>query len=203
MMQIEFDLRNAQDRATLRGVKAWSFGGLSLRRRRKTKRPLIEGRWTHLIFKSSRAHGDWSLLKRYNRFFADQLLKQVSRRFYVQIRAGSFVNMGNHLHLVVRFNDRKRFGQFLKSFSAQLARRVTGARRGQPKGRFWDGIPFTRVLRTSIEELQIRGYLRANLIERTLSRSEREEYLKNWNSYIKRLKAVRAGPSEMEGSSGW
>jgi hypothetical protein len=97
----------------------------------------------------------------------------------------------------VRFNDRKRFGQFLKSFSAQLARRVTGARRGQPKGRFWDGIPFTRVLRTAIEELQIRGYLRANLLERTFSRVEREAYLQTWNSYIQKLKAVRAGPSKL------
>jgi hypothetical protein len=114
----------------------------------------------------------------------------------VQVKAGTFVNMGNHLHLVVRFNDRKRFGQFLKSFSAQLARWVTGAKRGQPKGRFWDGIPFTRVLRTSLEELQIRGYLRANLIERVSSRAERERYLQIWNSYIQKLRAVRAGPKE-------
>jgi REP element-mobilizing transposase RayT len=196
-MQLQFDLRNALDRAKLKGVKPWSFGGLSLRKRRKTRRPLIEGKWTHLVLKSSRARGDWSLLKGSNRGFTEQLLKRVSRRFFVQVKAGSFVNMGNHLHLVVRFNDRKRFGQFLKSFSAQLARRVTGARRGQPKGRFWDGIPFTRVLRTAIEELQIRGYLRANLLERTFSRVEREAYLQTWNSYIQKLKAVRAGPSKL------
>jgi hypothetical protein len=107
------------------------------------------------------------------------------------------VNMGNHLHLVVRFNDRQQFGKFLKSFSAQLARRVTGARRGQPRGRFWDGIPFTRVLRTSFEELQLRGYLRANLIERSFSRTERERSLEIWNSYIHKLKSVRAGPREL------
>jgi REP element-mobilizing transposase RayT len=196
-MQLQFDLRNSQDRAKLKGVKPWSFGGLSLRKRRKTKRPLIEGRWTHLVLKSSRARGDWSLLKRCNRLHAEELLRQVSRRFYVQVKAGSFVNMGNHLHLVVRFNDRQQFGKFLKSFSAQLARRVTGARRGQPRGRFWDGIPFTRVLRTSFEELQLRGYLRANLIERSFSQAKREEYLEIWNSYIHKLKSVRAGPREL------
>jgi REP element-mobilizing transposase RayT len=185
----------------MKGMKPWSFGGLSLRKRRKTKRPLVEGRWTHLIFKSRRARAEWSLLTKSNREFAEQLLAKVSRRFFVQVKAGSFVNMGNHLHLVVRFNDRNRFGQFLKSFSAQLARRVTGAKRGNPQGRFWDGIPFTRVLRSSFEELQLRGYLRANLIERSLSRSERERHLRNWNDWIAKLKAVRARPLDAEASS--
>jgi hypothetical protein len=193
-MQMNFDLRNSNDRQTLKGMKPWSFGGLSLRRRRKVKRPLIEGRWTHLIFKSARARNEWSLLSPPHRDFANHLLKRVSRRFFVQIKAGSFVNMGNHLHLVVRFNDRKRFGQFLKSFAAQLARQVTGAKRGNPRGKFWDGIPFTRVLKTPIEELQLQGYLHANRIERSQSRASREEFLATWNAWIGKLKRVRAGP---------
>lgn len=104
--------------------------------------------------------------------------------------------MGNHLHLKVRFKDKKRFGQFLKSFAAMVARSITQAKKGNPFGKFWDGLVYTRVLLTKFEELGLKGYFEGNHWERELGYSERNEYLTRFNQFLYRLKQTkaRAGP---------
>jgi hypothetical protein len=103
-----------------------------------------------------------------------------------------WVNMGNHLHLKVRFNDKKRFQDFLRTFTALLARKITGACRGKRFGKFWDGIAYTRILLTKFEELNLRGYFEGNHRERELGYYERTYFLKQWNQWLYRLKQVRA-----------
>lgn len=100
--------------------------------------------------------------------------------------------MGNHLHLKVKFKDRRRFQQFLKSFSALLAREITGAKKGNPFGKFWDGLVFTRILMSSFEELGLKGYFTGNHIQKEIGYKQREEYLKRWNRFLYRLKRKRA-----------
>lgn len=172
----------------LKYIKRRTHGGMSLKRRRKIKRPLVPGSVTHVVLKSSKAKGDLSFYK-HKRLVAS-LLKEKSKKFFVEIK--DFVNMGNHLHIKVRFKDRHRFQQFLKSYTALLARKITGAKRGQPFGKFWDGLAYTRVLLTKFEELGLRVYFEGNHIERELGYAERDRYLKRWNQYLYRLKATRA-----------
>lgn len=117
-------------------------------------------------------------------------MAEKAQKFFVEIL--DFVNMGNHLHIKVRFRDPKRFQQFLKSYTALLARMITGARKGKPFGKFWDGLAFTRVLTSSFEELGLRGYFEGNHRERELGPAERKFYLKRWNEFLYRLKATRA-----------
>ncbi len=100
--------------------------------------------------------------------------------------------MGNHLHLKIRFKDRKYVGQFLKSFSATLARAITGAKKGNKFGKFWDGLVFTRVLTTKIEDLGIKGYFEANHRQREYGYAEREFYLKRFNQFLYRLNRFKA-----------
>jgi REP element-mobilizing transposase RayT len=181
-------LSNEELRPKLSEIKARSFGGVSLKKRRKVKRPLLPGKVHHVVFKSSKAEGKLSFFA--HKLAVRRLLEERSRKFFVQIQ--DFVNMGNHLHLKVKFKDSKRFQQFLKSFSAMLAREITGAKKGNPFGKFWDGLVFTRILMSSFEELGLRGYFTGNHLQREVGCRQREEYLKHWNQFLYRLKRKRA-----------
>jgi REP element-mobilizing transposase RayT len=172
----------------LRHIKSYSLGGCSLKQRRKNKRPLIPGLTTHVVFKSSKAKGELSFYK--HKYLVANLLKAKSKKFFIEIL--DWVNMGNHLHLKVRFKDRNRMGQFLKSFSATLARTITGARRGQRFGKFWDGLVYTRVITSKLEELGLTGYFEGNHRQRELGYQEREQYLKSFNQFLYRLRRRKA-----------
>lgn len=169
-------------------MKALSLGGSSLKKRRKIKRPLINGLATHVVFKSSKAKGDLSFYR--HKKLVAKLLSEKSRKFYIEIQ--EWVNMGNHLHLKIRFKDRKYVGMFLKSFSATLARKITGAKKGNRFGKFWDGLVYTRVLSSKLEELGIKGYFEANHRQREYGYADREMYLKRFNQFLYRLRRKRA-----------
>lgn len=172
----------------LRYIKRYTHGGISLKKRRKVKRPLIPGAVTHLSMKSSKAVGNLSLLK--HKHIVKALLRERSRKFFIEIV--EFVNMGNHLHLKVRFKDTAQFHNFLRTFAGLLARKLTHAHRGTTFGRFWDGLAYTRVLTSKFEELGLKIYFGGNVLERDLGQRAREAYLKKWNQYLYRLKATRA-----------
>jgi REP element-mobilizing transposase RayT len=172
----------------LRFVKAMSFGGSKLKKRRKTARPLIPGAIHHVVLKSSKAVGSLSLYK--NKNMTTALLKERSKKYFVEII--QWVNMGNHLHLKVRFKSRQNFQNFLRTFTAILARKITGAHRSKSFGRFWDGLAFTRIITTKFEELGLRAYFEANHRQRELGYFARTEYLKSFNQFLYRLKQRRA-----------
>jgi REP element-mobilizing transposase RayT len=174
----------------MRYFKVYTHGGTSLKKRRKVKRPLVPGLVTHVVFKSSKAKGKLSFY--HHKKLVQRLLEERAKRFFVHIQ--DVVNMGNHLHLKVRFKDVTRFQNFLKTFSALLARRITGAHRGAKFGKFWDGLVYTRVLRSKFEELGLRGYFEGNHIQRELGYEAREAYLARFNRYLYRLKSTRASP---------
>lgn len=178
-------------KSDLRAIKRVTHGGMSLKKRRKVKRPLIPGLVTHVVLKSSKAKNHLSFYK--HKKLVSFLLKEKSQKFFIEII--DWVNMGNHLHLKVKFKDPKRMGQFLKAFTAMLARKITGAKKGNKFGKFWDGLAYTRVLLSKYEELGLKGYFEANHRQRELSYSEREFYRKQFNQWIYKLKTVKAlGP---------
>jgi REP element-mobilizing transposase RayT len=175
----------------LKYIKARTHGGTSLKKRRKRARPLVPGAITHVVFKARKASGSLSFYR--NKKMVQALLNERSKKYFIEIL--DFVNMGNHLHLKVRFRDPERFKLFLRTFAAMLARKITGAVRGVKFGKFWDGLVFTRVLLSKFEELGLRGYFNANFKERELGYQARIEYLTRFNQYLYRLKATRAAPS--------
>ncbi len=172
----------------LRFVKAMSFGGSKLKKRRKIARPLIPGAIHHVVLKSSKAIGSLSFYK--NKTLTAALLKDRSKKYFVEII--QWVNMGNHLHLKVRFKNRHNFQNFLRTFTAILARKITGAHRSKSFGRFWDGLAFTRIITTKFEELGLKAYFEANHRQRELGYAARTEYLKSFNQFLYRLKSKRA-----------
>jgi REP element-mobilizing transposase RayT len=159
-------------------------GGARTKGRRKAKRPLSTKHTIHLVLKSKKARGAFCFFK--HKAAILKVLKTYSQKYGVQIKDA--VNMGNHIHLKVKIRDRKLFGHFLRTVTALIARKITGATKAHAFGRFWDGIPFTRILKTSYEELQLKGYFNANRVERAQSYHVREQYLKQFNEWVYKLR---------------
>lgn len=86
----------------------------------------------------------------------DKIVGDVSRRFGVKIV--KYANVGNHLHLVVKLpggamTARRQYAKWIRLLTSRLAFEIGGARKGQPlldergeRTKFWDSIPFSRVV---------------------------------------------------------
>ncbi|MBX3022865.1 MAG: transposase [Bdellovibrionales bacterium] len=159
------------------------YGGLKTKGHRKLERPFHQRKWMHLVLKSDKAYGKLSLKGANNQNFIRQLVYDKAKQFGVSI--GDFVNMGNHLHIKARSSSRLQFQKFLKSITGRIARYVTGARRGRKFGRFWQGLAYTRVLASSLEERRLHNYFCANRMEDLAGKKRREKYLNEMNEYLK------------------
>lgn len=159
-------------------------GGVPSQGRRKLERPLSTKKWLHLVLKSDKAKGNLSFLTAKNKIMIQRTLKEKAKKFGVSI--ADQANVGNHLHLKIRITSRSSFQKFLKSVTTLIARRVTGARKGKPFGRFWQGLAFTRILTSYTEELNLRGYMVANRLEAGHSPAAREKFLKLFNDWVYR-----------------
>ncbi len=177
-MQLSLDPKNK-----LKSFKMLSHGGVLKKSKRKVARPIVPGKITHVVFKSSKAKDNLSFYK--NRLLVKSVLQERSKKYFIEIL--DFVNMGNHLHLKVRFKNPIFFKNFLRTFSALLARKITKARKGFKFGKFWDGLVFTRVLTSSFEMLGLKAYFQANRIERQRGYRKREEYLDNFKNHWKKI----------------
>lgn len=156
-------------------------GGANTRGKRKQERPLSTKKWIHLVLKSEKAEGRLSFLAPKNQEFVESTIRRNAKDSGVKI--AELVNVGNHLHLKIRITSRRSFQHFLRVVTALIAKKLTGAKRGQPFGRFWQGLAFTRVLLTSLEELNLRGYLEANRRE-VRSPKAREDFLRKFNAWV-------------------
>jgi Transposase IS200 like len=124
------------------------FGGSESRsdpKLRKLFRPVDPRKPLHLVFKSSRAKGDWSL----RRFKHVEHIKKLTYSLAKQnqVKIIEYANAGNHLHLLVHAKDRNGFKSFTRTLTGLIARLVTGAKKGSPiRGKFWDSLFFSRVV---------------------------------------------------------
>lgn len=91
-----------------------------------------------------------------NRLRVKELVETISNKFHV--RVVRYANVGNHLHLVIRLPGRSavarsHYGNWIRVLTSRIAKEVGGAKRGEPlkdergkRTKFWDSIPFTRVI---------------------------------------------------------
>lgn len=174
---------------------ALEYGGGLERGRRKTFRPLDTKRPVHVVLRSSRARGAWSLLSPAHSKSVSSIVYKFAGRFGVRIM--SFENVGNHVHLLVRARRRGDFQSFMRTVPAQIATRVTGARKGnalkpprvreenergpagtalrvepgetsrsgEPKRKFWDSLAYSRVVNWGRDLLGLRHYFTKNAFE--------------------------------------
>src|SRR4051812_13041406 len=98
-----------------------AHGGSLNAGKRKQRRPLDPKRSIHLVLRSTRAKGPWSL-KRFEIKIRSLLYREASRR---NVKIYQYANSGNHLHLLLKARTLLGFQQFLKTTSGLIARLVT------------------------------------------------------------------------------
>ena len=164
------------------GREGRSFGGSLLKNSHaKSKRPLDSKQPTHLVLRSSQATGKKSFL--YSGREVQSIILRHARKQGVRIK--QIANGGNHLHLIVQTpRQRALYAAFVRGLTGELARFVTGARKGaarirdrianSKKARFWDQKPFTRILSSWGKEYgELKNYLRINNCETLLGLSRK------------------------------
>lgn len=122
-----------------------SHGGSLRAGKRKLMRPIVTKSPMHVVLRSTRAKGHWSMLYAQNKMKIESILRKLERKYHIKIFARS--NMGNHIHLLIQGRSRDHIQNFLRVFSALVARAITGAKKGKPVGKFWDSLVFTRIVR--------------------------------------------------------
>lgn len=145
------------------GKHLLEFGGRPTRGRRKTARPIATKRAMHVVLHSSRAKDGWSLLNPEKRKVVDRAIKRATERFAVKVYGHA--NVGNHIHFVLKARTHDAYRAFIRYLSGRIAFEVTGAKKGRAAGRFWDSIPYSRVLEWGRDFINARIYVTRNLFE--------------------------------------
>ncbi|MBC7396296.1 MAG: transposase [Bdellovibrionales bacterium] len=150
-----------------------SHGGNPSVKKRKTARPFAPKAPLHLVLRSARAKGTWSLLHRKNKAIVTSMIYVYADRFKVTVYRAA--NLGNHIHLLVKATDRKNLADFLRVLAGRIAVVVTGAQKGgymngkfhAPKkiGRFWDYLYWSRLVNWGADFYRVRKYVLTNELE--------------------------------------
>jgi REP element-mobilizing transposase RayT len=143
------------------------FGGMLLRGNAKVARPLSTKHAIHLVLKSERAVGGRSLLHDKNVRRVDAIIRGQAK--LKGVRLYHFVNVGNHLHMVIRLEPhsavagRRAFHSFIRAVSGLIARHVLHAERNHAKGiKFWQARPFTRLVSWGRDYNHVSRYMAKN-----------------------------------------
>ena len=136
-------------------------GGDVRKGKRKLARPLSPKQPLHLVLRSSKARGAWSFLR--HKGVLHLLVHDTAERYGIKVFR--YENVGNHLHLVVQGRRRSRLRAFLRVFPQRVMFAVTGARKGNPQGRFFDRIAYSRVVTWGREFDNLMRYMGKNLLE--------------------------------------
>ncbi|MGE3262177.1 MAG: hypothetical protein AB7K68_10385 [Bacteriovoracia bacterium] len=147
-------------------VRKWSpleHGGIVRKGQRKRRRYMDVSRTLHLVMRSTKARGHRSFINPRNKGVIHLLLIDTANRYEIKIY--NYVNVGNHLHLHVRGWKRKNLQAFLKVFPQRVMFHVTGARKGRPRGKFFDEIVYSRVVNWGGDFKRVKEYFWKNTLE--------------------------------------
>lgn len=137
------------------------FGGSLLNGKRRAQRPLSFRRPIHLVVKSSKARGRWSFLDSRNKHKIMKWLGHFAQKNSLRIYEKALV--WDHLHLVVRFPDRRRYNSFIRALTGTLPRSVFKFE--DQTQSFWDHRPFTRIMDWGRDYDRTCEYLIQNVLE--------------------------------------
>lgn len=119
-------------------------GGDIRKGKRKLARPFQSKQPMHIVLRASRANGHWSMLHSRHEKWISALVRKSAKSN--QVRVHRFVNVGNHLHLLVQASSRDGFQRFLRTLTGRIAALVTRAIKGRPFGKFWDQLAYSRLV---------------------------------------------------------
>ncbi|MCM0606440.1 MAG: transposase [Xanthomonadaceae bacterium] len=149
---------------TKESIKVQLAHGGSLRQgKRKIARPFDHKRALHIVLRAEKAKGEWSLLNPKHQFKIRAMIVSFSRLYGISVYELS-VN-GNQVHLLIRAKTRKAFQSFLRRLTGAISMLVTGAKKGNPVGRFLEQLAFSRVVSWGREYKVVFQYVKLNLVE--------------------------------------
>ena len=131
--------------------------------RRKLFRPIDPRKPLHLVFRSERARGIWSLRRFKHVEHIRMLTYFLAKKNDVKVI--QYANAGTHLHLLVLAKDRNLFKRFTRTLTGLVARLVTGAKKGNAVGKFWDPLFFSRVVEWGRDYFATKAYVIQNELE--------------------------------------
>jgi REP element-mobilizing transposase RayT len=158
-------------------------GGLLRPGRRKLARAVSTRDAMHVVLRSSRAKGAWSMLHPRHVDRIESQIRKIARKHGVRLYR--HVNVGNHLHLLVRTPTRTAFKAFISELAGAIPMIVTGAKKGRALTRsragttgtstggadaatgrgFWDYLPYTRIVRWGRDFNNVKEYFIKNFFE--------------------------------------
>lgn len=163
-----------------------AYGGELLKTRagRASGRPLDTKNTMHLVLRSSKAKGDYSMRKPGHSQKVKKILERFSKKYGIKII--SFANVGNHLHLHIKIALRSAYKPFIRAITAAIAMAITGASRWKTSalGKFWDYRPFTRVVVGWRAVKTLRDYIHINQWEGMgVGRAQARVLLNQWQKH--------------------
>ena len=163
-----------------------SYGGelLKTRKGRSSGRPLDTKNTMHLVLRSSKAVGKWSLKFGQNPLKIREIIKFFSSKYGIKIISLAIV--GNHIHLQIKLSNRFTYPPFIRAITSAIAMAVTGASRWnklkkEAKDKFWDYRPFSRVLQSYRAFLNLRDYIEINKLEGFGYNKNQARFLLAWD----------------------
>lgn len=139
-------------------------GGQDAKGKRKNSRPFTTKSSMHLILKSNRAKGAWSLRHRKNQSRITSMVYVYAARFRVHVYR--FANAGDSLHLLVKANERKDLADFLRVLAGRVAITVSGARKHVKRiGKFWNYLCWSKLVKWGKEFHQVQRHVFVHELE--------------------------------------
>lgn len=155
---------------------AHAYGGEHTKSKRKSARPFDPKQALHVVLRSSKARGQFSLLHPLHCNHIESHLRRLAKRWGVRVYR--YANVGNHLHLLIQAPSRAVWQRFIREFSGAVAMMVSGARKGyglprskatdvaeSAKRGFWDHVVFTRIVQFGRDFKGVAQYVLVNLWE--------------------------------------
>jgi REP element-mobilizing transposase RayT len=139
-------MRKAQLEFDIDGFKkpGASFGGSRLKSHPKKHRPLDGKLPLHVMIKSSKAKGIQSMRHPKNHVHVNRTVDRIAKKYGIKIFR--FVNVGNHLHMLIQIKKTVLWPRFIRELTGRLAQFLQDLAGQQTAESFWDHRPFTRVV---------------------------------------------------------
>lgn len=138
-------------------------GGSVRKGMRKCARPLRTDRLMHVVFRSSLATGERSFLRPANAAKIAEILDRTVGESGVRIKR--YRNVGNHFHFLVRGEGPGELRKFFRLFPQRVALALGGAKKGRPRGKFFDETVYSRVVEWGTDYANVEDYLVKNAFE--------------------------------------
>lgn len=129
-------------------------GGKDSRGKRKSPRPFTSNAPIHIVLRSARAKGRWSLLHRKNKASVGLSVYHYAKIFKVKVYR--FSNTGDQIQLLVKASEKKQLQDYLRVLAGRVVIHVTGARKyvkrlsahpdAKNKRKFWDHLCWSRLV---------------------------------------------------------